>query len=71
MIDSYLAEGNNRDQAGHLIAWLADRIAVLSAGRLVEVGTHATLLERSSLYASLYRFQFARQQDETLAAKAR
>ncbi len=49
----------------------ADRIAVLSAGRLVEVGTHATLLERSSLYASLYRFQFARQQDETLAAKAR
>jgi ABC-type multidrug transport system fused ATPase/permease subunit len=34
---------------------LADRILVLSEGRLVESGTHAELLERNGLYAQLYR----------------
>jgi subfamily B ATP-binding cassette protein MsbA len=37
----------------------ADRIAVLHKGRVVEVGTHAALLERGGLYADLYRIQFA------------
>jgi subfamily B ATP-binding cassette protein MsbA len=37
----------------------ADRIAVLSEGRLVEMGAHKELLERSGLYSTLYRLQFA------------
>ena len=36
----------------------ADRIIVLDAGRIVESGTHAELLERNGHYASLYRMQF-------------
>jgi ATP-binding cassette, subfamily B, bacterial MsbA len=38
----------------------ADRIVVLDAGRIVEVGRHADLLASSGLYASLYRIQFAK-----------
>jgi len=37
----------------------ADRILVLDGGRIAETGTHAELLERSGLYAKLYRTQFA------------
>jgi len=37
----------------------ADRIVVLEAGRIVEVGRHADLLARKGLYAGLYRIQFA------------
>ncbi len=37
----------------------ADRIAVVEAGRIVETGTHDTLLEASGRYATLYRTQFA------------
>ena len=39
----------------------ADRIVVLSNGAIAEMGTHAELLARNSLYAGLYRFQFNRQ----------
>ena len=37
----------------------ADRIVVLSDGRIVESGTHRELLERSGIYAGLHRLQFA------------
>ena len=36
----------------------ADQILVYDAGRIVERGTHATLLARGGLYARLYREQF-------------
>lgn len=36
----------------------ADMILVMERGRLIEVGTHAELLARGGLYASLYETQF-------------
>ena len=36
----------------------ADRIIVMEAGRMVETGTHAELLQRNGQYAVLYRMQF-------------
>jgi subfamily B ATP-binding cassette protein MsbA len=37
----------------------ADRIVVMSEGRIVEAGTHSELLAAGGHYASLYRLQFA------------
>jgi ATP-binding cassette subfamily B protein len=36
----------------------ADRILVLSGGRLAEQGTHQELIDRNGLYAGLYRLQY-------------
>lgn len=36
----------------------ADRILVMEKGRIVEEGTHKSLLEQQGLYAKLYRIQF-------------
>jgi ATP-binding cassette subfamily B protein len=38
-------------------ARLADRIAVLEDGRIVEQGTHAELIERVGRYATMYAMQ--------------
>ena len=44
---------------------IAHRVAVLDAGRIVELGTHDQLMERNGLYAKLYALQFR----ETLASE--
>ncbi len=36
----------------------ADRIVVIDGGRIVDIGRHAELLDRSSVYSRLYRGQF-------------
>ncbi len=46
----------------------ADRIVVLADGRIVETGTHASLLKQSGLYRRLYEMQFAREEEQELAA---
>lgn len=38
----------------------ADRIVVLIGGQIVEIGSHAQLLERNGTYANLYHLQFAK-----------
>jgi len=46
----------------------AERIVVLDAGRIVESGTHAKLLSRGGLYASLHRMQFQAEAGSEVAA---
>jgi ATP-binding cassette subfamily B protein len=44
----------------------ADQLLVIDDGRIVEQGTHASLLAENGLYAELYRTQFADQESEVL-----
>jgi ATP-binding cassette, subfamily B, bacterial len=45
----------------------ANELLVIDGGRIVERGTHASLLAENGLYAELYRTQFADQEEETIA----
>ena len=49
----------------------ADRIIVMDRGRIEDAGTHPELLERSGLYAGLYRFQFSRRERSVPATSRR
>ena len=55
-----LMQGRTTLVIAHRLATIinADRILVMEAGRIVEEGTHASLLAKGGLYASLARLQF-------------
>jgi subfamily B ATP-binding cassette protein MsbA len=48
----------------------ADRIIVMSAGRVVETGTHRELIEHNGLYKKLHALQIAAPEPEPLAEEA-
>jgi ABC-type multidrug transport system ATPase subunit len=49
---------------------VADRIAVLDGGRVIELGTHQELMERNGMYARLYSMQFRDPEEELAALQA-
>lgn len=56
LVGKYLAEGNNPDQAGHLIAWLRGRVPTYGfpiAGRWFDVGSVDALAEAERVFCAL------------------
>jgi ATP-binding cassette subfamily B protein/subfamily B ATP-binding cassette protein MsbA len=56
-----LSKGRTTLVIAHRLATVrdADKIVVMDRGRVVEEGTHATLVAGNGLYASLCRLQFS------------
>jgi len=53
LVGRYLAEGNNPDQPGRLVAWLYERVPVYAwrvPGRWFDIGTPETLAEAEELF---------------------
>jgi len=67
-----LRKGRTTIIIAHLLSTIAraDKIAVMDKGRIADVGTHTELLEKSGLYASLYRFQVDHRAEDAAAAGA-
>jgi ATP-binding cassette subfamily B protein len=64
-----LAQGRTTVVIAHRLSTViaADVILVVEAGRVVERGTHGELLKQGGLYATLYRSQFAKTDDDAVA----
>jgi ABC-type oligopeptide transport system ATPase subunit len=50
---------------------IANRIAVLEAGHIIELGSHEELMEKNGLYARLYSMQFRDPEEELAVLLAR
>ncbi len=50
---------------------VAHRIAVLDGGRIIELGSHAELMELNGMYARLYSMQFRDPQEELVGLLAK
>ena len=60
-----LAKGRTCLIVAHRLSTIknADEIAVISKGKIMEMGNHETLLKENGIYAELYKLQFKNNED--------